>query len=94
VRGDGTSVRVSFPPLTSERRTQLLKLAGERVEEARISVRKERERVIKEIDAAEKSGTLTEDATRRSKTELQKLVDASNAKFEEMRKKKEAELAA
>ncbi|OHA34504.1 MAG: ribosome recycling factor [Candidatus Taylorbacteria bacterium RIFCSPLOWO2_01_FULL_45_15b] len=92
-RPDDTGVRVSFPELTAERRTSIIKVAKEKLEEAKISVRKEREKTLKDIDAKEKEGTITEDEVKRLKAELQKMVDAVNAKLEESRARKEKEIA-
>jgi len=88
-----TGVRVSFPELTSERRTTLIKVAKEKLEEARISVRKVRDEVQKEIEAGEKAGTIGEDEKFRIKAELQKLVDALNKKLGEAAERKEKEIS-
>lgn len=89
-----TGVRVSFPELTSERRTALIKVAKEKFEDARISVRKARDEVQKEIEAGEKSGDIGEDEKFKLKAELQKLVDALNAKLEASAGRKEKEISA
>ena len=92
-RPDDTGLRVSFPELTAERRTSIIKVAKEKLEEAKISVRKEREKTLKDMDAQEKEGTITEDEVKRLKAELQKMVDAVNSKLEESRARKEKEIA-
>jgi ribosome recycling factor len=91
-RTDETCVRVSFPALTQERRDQLIKLAKEKLEEAKITVRKEREKVIKDIEAQKKAGTISEDEARRNTTELQKYVDQANVSLEQLRERKEKEI--
>ncbi|MDO8590687.1 MAG: ribosome recycling factor [bacterium] len=87
-------VRVSFPELTSERRTALIKVAKEKFEHARVSVRKIRDEIQNEIEAAEKKGGMGEDEKFRLKAELQKLVDALNKKLSEATDRKEKEIFA
>jgi ribosome recycling factor len=89
---DGEGVRVFFPELTAERRTMFAKIARERLEDARISVRKEREECWNDIQAKEKDGSISEDDKFRSKEELQKMVDETNKKLETMTERKEKEI--
>lgn len=91
---DGSSVRVSFPELTSERREQLVKIAKGKLEEARTTVRLARDEAWKEIQEREKEGTLTEDDKFSLKEELQKKVDAANNDLEAAFDKKESEMSA
>ena len=84
---DATGLRVSFPELTSERRSMLSKVAKEKLEEARVAVRTEREKVIS------RGKDLSEDDKFRLKNDLQKLVDEINKKFEELFNKKETEIS-
>ena len=91
---DGTSVRVTFPELTSERREQLVKLAKGKLEEARTAVRIARDEAWKEIQSREKEGTLTEDDKFSLKEELQKKVDAGNGDLEKAFERKEEEMSA
>jgi len=90
---DGTSVRVTFPELTSERREQLVKLAKGKLEEARTAVRIARDEAWKEIQTREKDGTLTEDDKFSLKEELQKKVDAGNGDLEKAFERKQAEMS-
>ena len=85
VSTDGVGVRVSFPDLTAERRTLLSKLVKEKLELARVSVRKEREECWNEI---------SEDDKFKLKEDLQKMVDEANAMLEEQAVRKDKELAA
>ncbi|MBI2476133.1 MAG: ribosome recycling factor [Candidatus Taylorbacteria bacterium] len=87
-----TGVRVSFPELTSERRQALIKVAKEKLEDARVSVRKIRDEIQNEIAAAEKAGGMGEDEKFRLKAELQKLTDALNKKLQESAERKEREI--
>ena len=88
-----TGVRVSFPELTADRRVALVKLSKEKCEEAKVSVRKLRDEIQKEIETAEKAGGMGEDEKFRLKAELQKLVDALNKKLSEALARKEKEIA-
>ena len=90
---DEKGVRVTFPELTSERRDMLNKLVKQKLEEARITLRKERDRLWDEIQAAEKKGGMGEDDKFRFKNEMQKIVDTASGKFEETTKRKEQEIA-
>lgn len=89
---DGTKLRATFPLLTQENRQKLAKVLKEKLEEARITIRKEREAEIKKIEEMEKSGELTEDERFRAKNDMQKLVDEYNDKLEEIFSNKEKEI--
>ncbi len=96
--GVGTSVddaglRVIFPELTAERRTMLGKLAHEKMEQARVTLRGHRGDTIKEIEAAEKEGGMGKDDVHRYKEEVQKMIDAGMESLEALLKKKEDEIA-
>ncbi len=92
VSTDDAGLRVIFPELTGERRAQIIKLLNNKLEDARISIRKEREVVLTDFKAKEKDGELSEDEHFRAKEELQKLIDAANTRFEELAAKKEKEI--
>lgn len=89
---DEKGVRVIFPALTSERRDLLIKQANKKLEEARISVRNEREKVWGKIQDEIKDGTLPEDAKFKLKEDMQKFVDSVQKKLEEITTAKEAEI--
>src|SRR3989344_2760241 len=89
---DDRGIRVSFPELTTERRAQLLKLVGDKLEGARISVRKLREEVWEDIQEKEREKDISEDEKFQAKIEMQKLIAAGNRKLEEIAEKKEREL--
>jgi len=84
---DGAGLRVSFPELTSDRRAMLSKVAKEKLEEARVAVRTEREKALNNAGK-----DLSDDDKFRLKAELQKLVDEINRKLEELFNKKEKEI--
>ena len=92
VASDDKGVRVIFPELTSDRRTQLLKLAKARLEDARVSLRQARDEVVKELDEKEKSGDCSADEKFRAKEELQKRVEKTNERLGGMFAKKETEI--
>ena len=89
---DGNGLRVVFPELTADRRTALLKIAKQKLEDAKATLRSEREKILKDIDAQEKSGTMSEDEKFRLKADLQKMVDESGQKLTEIFEKKEKEI--
>jgi ribosome recycling factor len=89
---DGVVIRISLPPLTEERRRDLVKALNQKAEEARIAIRNVREDALKEIQGLEKEGLIGEDDKFRGKDELQAVVEEYNRKVEEMRKKKEEEI--
>lgn len=90
---DRDAIRLSIPPLTEERRKELLKLLGKYLEEGRIHVRRERDEKLKEIDGKEKAKEISEDEKFRQKNEAQKIIDEINKKIEETGLSKEKEIA-
>lgn len=90
---DDQGLRVSFPELTGERRAQLTKLAGEKTEQAKITLRGHRAEAIKAIEAAEKEGGMGKDEVARLKDEVQKMIDAGNDALIAHLDKKETEIA-
>jgi len=92
VSSDEKGIRVSFPELTSERRMSLIKIAKDKLEDARKSIRGAREEAWSDIQTQEKDGDMSEDEKFRAKDELQKLIDAANEGLEELFTKKEAEV--
>lgn len=92
VATDDAGMRIIFPQLTTETRQRSVKVLKEKLEESRIVVRKERERVWDEVQAQEKEGKLTEDERFRAKEELQKIIDEANNNLEALFEKKEKEV--
>lgn len=86
VVADGEGLRLVFPELTGERREQFVKIVKAKLEEARVSLRKEREKVLSDLN------TLSEDEKFKAREELQKQVDNFNEQFEALADKKEVEL--
>jgi len=90
---DDQGLRVTFPELTAERRVMLLKVAGEKVEAARVTLRGHRADTLKAIDAAEKEGGMSQDEVTRFKEEVQKRIDKGNEALEALGKRKETEVS-
>jgi len=89
---DDMGLRVSFPQLTTERRISLIKLLKEKLEEARVSVRGERDKAWHDIQEKERAGKMSEDEKFRAKEELQKIIDETNKSLESVFEKKEREV--
>ena len=92
VSADDKGLRVHFPELSTERRMGLVKLAKEKLEDARVAVRTEREKVKEDIIAREKEGKIAEDDKFRFLDELQKKVEEVNERLESLYEKKEKEI--
>ncbi|MGH7141461.1 MAG: ribosome recycling factor [Minisyncoccia bacterium] len=89
---DERGVRVNFPELTAERRSQLVKLAKDKMEETRAHLRAARDEVWSDIQTQEHEGKMPEDDKFRAKDEMQKRVDAANKNFDDMLARKEKEI--
>ena len=89
---DGNVIRLSFPPLTEERRKELIKLVHHRGEEGRVAVRNIRRHSREELEKLEREGAISEDDLVRSEKDLQKVTDKHVAEVDEVVAHKEAEL--
>ncbi len=89
---DGNIIRINLPPLTEERRKELVKKAGKLAEQARIAIRNVRHEIMKELDRLKKEGGYSEDDIKRAKDELQKITDKYTKKVDELLSKKEEEI--
>ncbi len=92
VTSNGSDVRVIFPNLTTETRLNLVKQGFKKVEEAKVSVRSERSESIKKLEQFAKDNSISEDDVKRSKEEIQKVVDAAVAEFDTIGSLKEKEI--
>jgi ribosome recycling factor len=90
---DPSGIRVTFPELTTERREQFVKIAKQKLEEARTTVRVARDECWKDIQEQEKAGTISEDDKFRLKDEMQKKIDACNEDLEKSFEAKEKEMS-
>jgi ribosome recycling factor len=92
ITSDSVSLRIIFPELTADKRKILNKVANEKIEQARISLRQAREKTWNDIQAKEKSGEVSEDEKFRLKDELQKIIDSANQYLNEAGKRKQTEI--
>lgn len=89
---DGEILRIQIPPLTEERRAELVKSVRQRVEGVRIMIRQIRQEIMDEIEKSFKEKKLTEDDRFRFRDQIQKVVEEMNEKIEQMSQAKEHEL--
>jgi ribosome recycling factor len=89
---DGNVIRLAFPPLTEERRKELVKTVHHRAEEGRVAVRNVRRHAKEELERLERESTISEDDLKRAEKELQKLTDQYVAEIDEIQRHKEQEL--
>lgn len=89
---DKNIIRISLPLLTEEYRKNLLKILGEKAEAAKISLRKSREDVWREIQDGFRAGKIKEDDKFKRKDELQELIESFNVKIDEICRRKKEEI--
>lgn len=89
---DGQVIRLPFPPLTEERRKELVKVCKQYAEEARVAVRNIRRDANDTLKKMEKAGDISQDDLRRAEDEIQKVTDRHIAAIDEALKRKEAEI--
>jgi ribosome recycling factor len=89
---DGKSIRLNLPPLTEERRRDLVKFVHNRLEESRISVRNVRRDIIKDLKEYEHEKLITEDDLKKAEEELQKLTDRYVLQIDQIGQRKEKEI--
>jgi ribosome recycling factor len=89
---DGKVIRLVIPPLTEERRKNLIKVVGKLAEESRIAVRNLRRDLLDKFKTAKKKGEISEDDYRQLEKKVQKLTDEFIKKIEELVKEKEKEI--
>ena len=89
---DGNLIRLSIPPLTEERRRDLVKVVRHIAEEGRVKIRNVRRDVMHDLRELREGGDVGEDEERRAEAELQKVTDAKIADLEAHLKSKEAEI--
>lgn len=89
---DGTSIRLVFPPMSEERRRELVKQVNHRAEEACVAIRNVRRDAIEHLKRAEKAKEMSEDDLKVFENKVQKLTDKYVAEAHELAKKKDAEL--
>ncbi|MFT4413594.1 ribosome recycling factor [Fredinandcohnia humi] len=89
---DGSIIRISIPPLTEERRRELVKVVKKYAEESKVAVRNIRRDGNDDLKKAEKNGEITEDELRGLTEDIQKLTDQSINKIDTVAKEKEKEI--
>lgn len=89
---EGQNIKLVLPPLVEERKRELLKLLHDKLEQARIRIRRERDEVWHRVQELEKEKKISQDDKFRAKDELQKIVDEFNNKVRELGEVKEKEL--
>ena len=89
---DGNVIRLAFPPLTEERRKELVKQVHHRAEESRVAVRNVRRHAKEEMEKLERDASISQDDLIRAEKELQKLTDRFVTEVDEIQGHKEQEL--
>ncbi len=89
---DGKIIRVSVPPLTEERRKELVKLVKKMAEDCRVAIRNIRRDAIEKLKTQKKEKAISEDEMYKLQDEVQKLTDDHIKKVDEILKKKEKEI--
>ena len=89
---DGTTITVPIPPLTQERRQEMVKLLKGKVEDGKISVRNVRRDGLESLRKLEKEKSISQDDGRRAQDQLQKTTDGHTKLIDETGSAKEAEI--
>jgi ribosome recycling factor len=89
---DGKIIRLPIPPLTEERRKELIKVCKKYGEDTKVKLRAVRHEANDELKATQKDGKMSEDDLRKAQADIQKLTDQYAAKIDEALKKKEHEV--
>ncbi|BAZ02285.1 ribosome recycling factor [Tolypothrix tenuis PCC 7101] len=89
---DGSVIRLNIPPLTSDRRKELVKIAAKYAEEGRVGIRNIRRDALDSIRKQEKSAEISEDEARDQQDKLQKITNKYTAKIDELLAEKEKDI--
>ena len=89
---DGRVIRLNIPPVTEERRQELIRVVRKRVEERKIVMRNLRREAMDELKGLEKNKDISQDELKRALDQLQKLTDSFIANADQIGRDKEAEL--
>lgn len=89
---DGNIIRIAIPPLSEERRQELIKVVHRRVEERRVAIRSLRHDAMNDLRKMEKDKEISQDEHKRAQDQLQKITDVFMAGIEKSGKDKEQEL--
>lgn len=91
---DGSVIRLSFPPLTEERRREMVKVAHHKAEEGRVAVRNARRSARKDLEALEKDGEISSDELDRAEKDLDRVTSEYVSEIDRVLQHKEEELLA
>ena len=89
---DGKVIRLNIPPLTSDRRKELVKLAGKLAEEGKVALRNIRRDAVDSVRKQEKNHEISEDESRDLQDEIQKITNQFTAKIDELLAAKEKDI--
>lgn len=89
---EGNLIRINLPPLSSERRQELIKIAKKEAEESKIKIRHSRDEINKKINLQAEEGEITEDDKFKLKEEIQKTIDKTNEEIEKILENKIKEI--
>ncbi len=89
---DGANIRLNLPPLTEERRRELVRLVHKRVEEAKVAIRNVRRSAIDDLRELEREKMISENERDRAIDKVQELTDKYSENVEEIGKRKEDEI--
>lgn len=89
---DGSTIRLNVPPLTNDRRKELVKIASKYTEEGKVALRNLRRDAMDEVKKLEKSGDLSEDESRDRQDEIQQLTDKYVKRMDEIFADKEKDI--
>ena len=88
---DGNLIRIPIPPLSEERRKELVKVAGKYAEQNKVALRNIRRDALDEVKKLKKDNLISEDEEKRAENEIQKLTDDAVKKVDELQSQKEKE---
>jgi ribosome recycling factor len=89
---DGKIIRLNIPPLTNDRRKELVKLASKYAEEGKVAIRNIRRDGIDSVKKQEKASEISEDESRSTQDDIQKLTDSYIKKIEDVLTEKEKDI--
>lgn len=89
---DGQNIRISLPPLTEDRRRELLKVLNQHEETAKISMKRIREETLNRLRESVRASTLSEDAFEKNEKDIQKSIEAGHALVAQLVKDKSEDI--
>ncbi len=89
---DGQVIRLNFPPLTEERRKELVKIVKHQAEEGKVAIRNVRRLIRHDLETSEKAGEISADDLERGEKELEKITHSFTLEIEKILSAKEQEL--